>query len=237
MSGQTLAGPLWLVRARLRREASVAALAPLLMPEDEGMGTLADHRLVWSLMTPGEDATRDFLWRREERGRFLVLAPRPPADGSALFDVECKPFEPVLAPGDRLRFALRANPTTARLQPGQREQGRRGTRGDVVMHALHAVPKGERAEARPRLMRAAGTAWLARQGEQHGFRPETASLDVDGYRRLRVPRAGSPPIQVGMLDYEGLLTVEDPAAFLAGLARGFGRARAFGCGLMLIRRA
>lgn len=239
MSGAA-SGPLWLVRARLRRDASVAALAPLLMPADEGRGALADHRLVWSLMTTGETATRDFLWRREEEpGCFLVLAPRPPGT-SALFDVECKPFEPVLAPGDRLRFALRANPTTAQPQPGQGEHGRRrkrGKRGDVVMHALHPVPKGERAEARPALVQAAGAAWLARQGERHGFRPEQESLRVDGYRRVHIPRAGTSSIKVGMLDYEGVLVVEAPAAFLAGLANGFGRARAFGCGLMLIRRA
>jgi len=34
-----------------------------------------------------------------------------------------------------------------------------------------------------------------------------------------------------------VLTVEDPPLFLVALAAGFGRARAFGCGLMLIRRA
>jgi len=35
----------------------------------------------------------------------------------------------------------------------------------------------------------------------------------------------------------GALEIADPAAFLARLAQGFGRAKAFGCGLMLIRRA
>ncbi len=41
----------------------------------------------------------------------------------------------------------------------------------------------------------------------------------------------------GVLDYEGVLTVEDPVLFLSALTVGFGRARAFGCGLMLVRRA
>jgi CRISPR system Cascade subunit CasE len=40
-----------------------------------------------------------------------------------------------------------------------------------------------------------------------------------------------------VLDFEGVLEVTDPVRFLAALANGFGRARAFGCGLMLIRRA
>ena len=39
------------------------------------------------------------------------------------------------------------------------------------------------------------------------------------------------------LDFDGILTVNDPAAFLLALSRGFGAAKAYGCGLMLIRRA
>ena len=229
-------GPLWLARAWLRQDASVATLAPLLLPEGDGRGALADHRLVWSLMTLGEAARRDFLWRREAPGRFLVLAPRPP-ESNALFEVTCKPFEPVLAPGDRLGFALRANPTTARLQPGHRAPRKRGKRNDVVMDALHPVPRPRRAEQRSELIQSAGWAWLMRQGERRGFHPEQEGLRVDGYRRAHIPRDGANPIKLGMLDYEGTLTVENPAQFVAALANGFGRARAFGCGLMLIRRA
>ena len=40
-----------------------------------------------------------------------------------------------------------------------------------------------------------------------------------------------------MLDFEGVLEVDDVAEFLKKLAAGIGRARAFGCGLMLIRPA
>jgi CRISPR system Cascade subunit CasE len=39
-----------------------------------------------------------------------------------------------------------------------------------------------------------------------------------------------------VLDINGVLTVKDPERFLVALASGFGRARAFGYGLMLIRR-
>ena len=38
------------------------------------------------------------------------------------------------------------------------------------------------------------------------------------------------------LDFEGILTVRDPDSFLAAIARGFGAAKSYGCGLMLIRR-
>ena len=40
-----------------------------------------------------------------------------------------------------------------------------------------------------------------------------------------------------LTDLTGEIAVTDPKAFLAKLAQGFGRAKGFGCGLMLIRRA
>lgn len=218
----------FLIRARLKRDASVAALAPLLLPEDAHARALAAHRLVWSLMTTGEAATRDFLWREERPGAFLILGAHAPGP-SPLFEVEAKPFAPPLAEGDRLSFVLRANATTARKVPGQR-----GPRDDVVMRALHAEP-GDRAAARPALVAQEGTAWLQRQGARHGF--SVGPVAVDGYETLRIAREAKPPIQLATLDYAGVLTVTDPARFLPALRHGFGRARAFGCGLMLIRRA
>ena len=40
-----------------------------------------------------------------------------------------------------------------------------------------------------------------------------------------------------LLDFDGVLTVGDPAPPLAAIVRGFGAARACGCGPMPIRRA
>lgn len=51
----------------------------------------------------------------------------------------------------------------------------------------------------------------------------------------RGPRKGQP--QFGILDLTGRIEITEPAAFLTQMALGFGRAKAFGCGLMLIRRA
>ena len=65
----------------------------------------------------------------------------------------------------------------------------------------------------------------------------SGEVGVDGYETVRIPRAGGQPAQFSVLDFEGVLEVTDPMRFLAALVNGFGRARAFGCGLMLIRRA
>lgn len=233
---------LYLSRARLRHDASARALAPLLLPRDESDRAHAAHRLVWSLMSDAAERSRDFLWREERHGHFLILGPRPAERQAELFELEHKPWEPVLQAGDRLGFALRANPTIARqMAPGQR-----GKRSDVVMDALYALPSGTRAEARTEAIVTAGTAWLTRQGARLGFTPEDTTLKVDGYETIRIERVGDEdrhdrwkpaPLSFGRLDFEGVLRVQDPAVFLAAVAQGFGRARAFGCGLMLLRRA
>jgi CRISPR system Cascade subunit CasE len=83
-----------------------------------------------------------------------------------------------------------------------------------------------------------GRQWLARQGEKAGFRvlsAEAADYSTEVLPGHRGPRKGQP--QFGILDLAGRIEITDPAAFLAQLSLGFGRAKAFGCGLMLIRRA
>ena len=224
---------LWLCRARLRQgTAATGSLARLLVPDGQGPRTAAGHRLVWALFADGPDRRRDFLWREEGPGRFMALSARPPAQMPDLFDVEAKLFEPLLAVGDHLAFSLRANPVVSRVgAPGQR-----GKRHDVVMNALHALPGKERAGARLGAVVEAGRAWLLRQGEAHGFIP-AEGVGVDGYEPIRIPRDNGKPAQFSQVDFTGRLTVTDPAAFLVAVAHGFGRARAFGCGLMLIRRA
>lgn len=225
---------LYLSRATLRRDAPLAALASLLVPDASGgPRTAAAHKLIWTLFADGPDRRRDFLWREQAPGRLLALSSRPPADPHGLFRLETKPFEPVLRPGDRLRFSLRANPVVARSEG----KGQRGKRHDVVMDAIRTMPSGQRADARRTAILEAGRAWLERQGRNGGFSIKPEEISVDGYDRITIPRRSGPPAVFGVMDIDGLLTVEDPARFLAALTHGFGHARAFGCGLMLIRRA
>jgi len=223
---------LLLSRLRLRRDAPVASLAKLLVPDQVGARMAASHRLLWALFSDGPDRPRDFLWREEAPGRFLALSQRPPNALHELFEIESQPFEPVLSAGDRLGFALRANPVVNVRQEG----AKRGHRADVVMAALHPLPKGDqRRAARPEMVVEAGRSWLARQGAAHGFTPDE-DVAVERYDTRRIPRDKGDPIEFGVLDFQGVLTVTDPARLLAALAQGLGRARAFGCGLLLIRR-
>lgn len=220
---------LYLSRLRLSRAPSARALDAILNPGEPGPRLDAHHRLLWAVFSDGPERRRDFLWREEKAGEFMTLSARPPARSELFDEPDVKPFAPQLAAGERLAFALRANATRERKDAG---------RVDVVMDALHALPKGSRASERMALAQREGSAWLARQGEAAGFRP--LGVEVGDYSVVALPghrgrRRGQP--QFGILDMTGIVEVSDPPAFLARLAQGFGRARAFGCGLMLIRRA
>lgn len=253
---------LFLTRARLRRDPDVATLQRVLLPDDGDRRREASHHLVWSLFAGAADATRDFLFREATRpgGRptFLILSARAPCSDARLFEVETKPFTPELAPGDHLAFELHANPTVQAEHPKTGVKGRYDVMTMAVMRLPERASKPEKASA----VEDAARRWLGRQALAAGFRiVERYDLDCDvadesppGFERapcdvdeepLRLTTTGFQSAAVpgnrvlgrlGLIDYAGVLTITDPAAFLAGLAKGFGRAKAYGCGLMLIRR-
>ncbi len=226
---------LYLSRLGITRDPAVATLGALLDPAERGRGLDAHHRLIWSAFAGDPDATRDFLWRAEGKGRFLTLSPRPPSAGIVFDPPEVKDFAPDLRPGDRLAFTLRANVTRTVKTGEMSANGRQKKRHvDLVMDALPPPGPG-RAEARMDAAQRVAESWLAGQGARAGFRPD--SVAAGDYSVTEVPRAGAKPLRFGILDLSGVLTVTEPAAFLPALAHGFGRAKAFGCGLMLIRRA
>lgn len=61
-------------------------------------------------------------------------------------------------------------------------------------------------------------------------------VNVDAYRQQQVVRVKSRQmIQFSSVDYSGVLVVNEPTLFLQRLIQGYGKSRAFGCGLMLIK--
>lgn len=225
-----MTGELYFSRLRLKRDLTVRALAPLLLASDQSRHT--GHHLMWSLFADDPKRKRDFLWREMPDGVFFVLSGRPPEDRHGLFDMAPpKAFEPQLIKGDSLGFSLHANPVV------RKGVGGRSKKHDVVMDALEDVERKARAEHRAAVVQASGLAWLRRQGERAGFAVEQSHVRIDGYEQHRVVRKGRHPMSFSTLDYEGVLTVVDPDAFVKAVARGLGSARAYGCGLLLIRRA
>ena len=238
----------YLTRAVLNRKAPEHALRPLLDPADTDAAFDAHHRLMWTLF-PNRDAKRDFLWRADDKGKFLILSAREP-QGSRLFKpLETKLFAPMLASGDRLAFILRANATKDRrsgprddIAPGTKRRPRKDRRVDIVMHAMREqglqsriVGADSRAARRMDVALEAAQVWLTGQGERRGF--SINEMVVEDYRTCKLKRQGGNDATFGVLDLKGLLTVLDPDMFIEALFAGFGRAKAYGCGLMLVRRA
>lgn len=186
-------------------------------------GEYVMHQWLWELFPGGKE--RQFLYRREElQGafRFFVLSQERPAE-SAIFDVQCRPFAPELSVGQILRFTLRANPTICKA----------GKRHDLLMEAKRQVKTQPDSRDIWTYQQQAALEWLSRQGEQNGFSLREAS--VDAYRQQQIRREKSRQmIQFSSVDYAGVLVVNNPVLFLQRLVQGYGKSRAFGCGMMLI---
>lgn len=210
------------------------------------------HRLVWTLFGDGPERRRDFLYLVEATRPFTVIVRgrREPRDhvGGLWEILALRPFAPKLAPGMPLRFRLRAVPVTwVRTTDGGPTR-----RQDVIMAAWMRLPPAERddPERRAAVAEAAGRAWLARTGRRAGFSfvpEEVAVFDYDPQALARkrrgadgrllppaAPPGGKAPPFGGAVSFEGRLRVDDPERFREALLAGFGRARAFGFGLMLI---
>lgn len=195
-------------------------------------GPYAEHQRLWTLWGVRPEATRDFLFRRVEGDAraYYLLSDGPPVLGTPGWLIETKPFHPQIEEGDKLAFDLRANPVVTRRS----ERGSR--RHDVVCDALRGLPADQ--VNRPLIERTAGLAWLVKQGERCGFRFENDEVRTGAYRQERVRNSGGAgDVRYSTLDFSGRLTVTDSDRFRAALQQGIGKAKAFGCGLLLVRRA
>jgi CRISPR system Cascade subunit CasE len=203
------------------------ALTPERMIQLMEAGEYAIHQWLWELF-PGLER-RNFLYRQESRqGQlcFYLLSERSPEQQHPFFDVETKPFMPLLRAGQRLGFALRVNPVICRS----------GKRHDLLMETKRRLKESVDPREMWEHQAEAARKWLERQGEHSGF--QLVQAEVDNYRQHRLTRlADSRPVQFSSVDYQGTLIVNEPERFLARIVAGWGKSRAFGCGLMLIRPA
>jgi CRISPR system Cascade subunit CasE len=138
--------------------------------------------------------------------------------------VKCFQFEPNR--GQQLAFRLRANPTK-RLSAGKGNKGKRIGIYDVDQQL----------------------AWLARKGEQSGFK----LLNVQTSRDEKIALAEAIPakprpgevlqeeapsqkhkLEMMSVQFDGILQVTDPERFLAAVHGGIGSGKAFGFGLLSV---
>jgi CRISPR-associated protein Cas6/Cse3/CasE, subtype I-E/ECOLI len=86
------------------------------------------------------------------------------------------------------------------------------------------------------LVQQAGFMWLALKGEANGFSVRDEEVRADGYSQYRFTKPkGKHSVSLSTIEFNGVLTVTDPDLFVKTLYRGLGPAKAFGCGLMMVR--
>jgi CRISPR system Cascade subunit CasE len=232
-----MTAPLILTHARLRAPAAAVTV------DDQGKPTEQAHRALWSLFEADNDddtaAKRDFLWRDEGEGRYALLSPRPPTDAHGHFELTSQALA-AFSVGDTFSFSLRVNPviTSARTADELDKHGNRarGQKIDVVQQAMKRIPKGASLAQRAQATYDAGNAWLEAQGSKAGFKLTVPPV-VATYAPAPVDGQKTRIVAFTELDISGQIEVTDPTTFATKLATGFGSAKAYGNGLMLLSRA
>ena len=193
------------------------------------------HRAVWTLFPGREKETRKkqdepregFLFRVEENhpgraARLLVQSQdEPQSEGEWARLLGRREFEPKPSVDQRLEFLLTANPIktitdTHRESKPNKKADKRGTYKCRV----------------PLLREEEQSTWLGRQLADSAT---IESMTVQPHSPLFFHRKGNNG-KLLTVTFQGILKVTDSEALRKRLYNGIGPAKAFGCGLMLVRR-
>lgn len=216
-----------LSKITLAQSATLAETLLMLQRND----AYAAHQLLWQLFH--QQSERQFIYRQELMPNglpvFWVLSRVAPDEMNAQWQIQTKPFTPQLTVGQRLAFKLRANPTVWNNTTKKRH--------DVMMHAKYQARQQDiGAEMLSHYMQQAAQQWLCDPNrlEQWGISLDVLP-DIEAYTQHQSDKKMKQRIQFSSVDYQGVLTIQSPEKFLTQYQHGFGRAKALGCGLMLIR--
>ncbi len=189
----------------------------------QGSEAYAVHQLLWKMFSDGPERKRDFLFRNEgkESGlSLLVLSERAPVDVPGGVIITSKHYEPILREGDTFEFTVRINPILRSKLDGKRH--------DVMMHAKKTSTAGGTIDT---LI----TKWLTARQEMLGCTFLPNSTFVSSYSPEKFRKRGHT-IALTICEVGGLLQVTRPELLQTALRAGIGSGKAFGCGLLLLRR-
>jgi CRISPR system Cascade subunit CasE len=164
------------------------------------------------------------------RERAAAVAEPAATEAIGLNSFACKTMPVTWRAGDRFGFEVRVRPILRTDKDGNRQRNREV---DAFLVSPEGSNRGE-----------VYTAWLRQRMAEGGAELQRAHLKA--FRLARVTRRskaneeGSRALRHPMgpdATFTGLLTVRNPEAFAGVLARGIGRHRAFGFGMLLLRSA
>lgn len=194
------------------------------------------HQLIWKAFGDGTGKNeRDWLFRiesfRPHCTAILVQSLTEPqwhTGGLDRSEYEVKPFQPVFKKGDRFFFFLRANAVIAK----SRGKGTKSVKSPLYAKEYLDYPvfdqeTGEIVEVQQ--------GWLKRQTERSGFELNEASRQGPWKTGSWKNRKNNFKELNGQ-DLQGYLTVTDPKLFLRTFQNGLGRGKAFGFGLLSLKK-
>lgn len=197
------------------------------------------HQAVADLF--GDRADRGYLYRvtGESPGEreVLILSHTPPIapeeagspEHRRATAVQSKPFAPSLSPGQLLDYEIRVNATRVRRGPELDRRGKlRQHRHDVWEIVWNQDRETERTPHE------VYGEWLAHQLQGVADVLDTRITERGEVEARRGDRGDVPRFVTTNLI--GTLRIQDPASFMEAVAKGIGRAKAFGCGLLCISR-
>lgn len=217
------------------------------------------HRTLWTLFADAPNselvvAPRTFLFRQNREpalaklgvGEFVVISDRP-ALADSRFQAQVKPYRPLLAAGDALHFQLRAEVLASKAGKDAEGKRLRGKKHDPMLSALGAAEKLVRGALRSQWLHGGADSagnitpalllsdWLAPKLARLGFALDLASSRAESHETVRLKRDGQV-IYFSEADFLGQLRVTDPTLATLAALGGIGHSKAFGCGLLLLRR-
>jgi len=197
------------------------------------------HQKIWRIASQSEHQKRDFLYRVEYDAyrniKFIYLLAPYKIKQQKNYKIAISPkFEPQVKTGESLYFKLRANPIVRKRENGRAKDC------DIIMNAKHQFKRKGRSYldlfSMDELIHSTGLEWIKRKGELHGFSVQKFDVKVDNYQEYKIQSASKRRFLLRTLDFEGKLTITNINRFKTMLFWGIGRSKAFGCGLMLVRR-
>ncbi len=226
-----------------------------LLRQKSGNDGYIAHQILWELFPDVKERAKkadgnnklEFLFYKDAKSiipQYYLVSQKKPEESEAFF-IQSKEYSPQLSTGQQLAFTLVANPVVSRKTEGKKHS----VKHDVWMDAKKAKKKElENSEGVfektsinlqevQQYCEKSSKEWLIKQGLRCGFSLKSENILVDGYLQNYIhKKGGKEPIRYSSIHYEGLLTVTDPILFIKMLGEGIGKSKAFGCGLMLVRK-
>lgn len=195
------------------------------------------HQQIWNLVRQNPLQTRDFIFHIEYDAyknvkHILLLSPNIIRSNST-FSVSYVEYNPLLSQTEEFRFKLRANPIVKRKINNKQKEF------NIIINAIEEQKQQGiylLDTSLDEFIYDVGMEWLIRKGKQHGFTVKHREISIGDRLEYQIKANTKPEFVIRTLDFDGILEVTDPELFKTTLFKGIGSAKAFGCGLLLIKR-